>query len=505
MTNEQNERYLRLRKSLIEARFSSMNDRQREAVFATEGPLLILAGAGSGKTTVLIHRIANLLLYGRAASSESVPFYVNGEDLEFLETVQKAVGAAKDKGAAAVAEAFAAHDEERAAKLLREYPPEPWQILAITFTNKAANELRERLERMLGERGREVAASTFHSACVRILRADGDRLGYRPGFTIYDADDSQRVVKNVLKDLNLSDRNFPPRTVLSVIGQAKDALESPREFAERAQGAGDFRLTKIAAIYEAYQRRLREANALDFDDLISQTVRLFSEFPDVLEKYQHRWKYIMVDEYQDTNRSQFELVRMLSQAHRNLCVVGDDDQSIYRFRGATIENILSFEETFEGARVIRLEQNYRSTQTILDAANHVIEHNRGRKGKTLWTDAGAGEKVAVYHAADERDEAREIASRIERSHAAGHAWRDHAVLYRINAQSQAIEQQMVLAGVPYKVVGGQRFFDRKEVRDVIANLSVLNNPADELRLSRILNEPKRGIGDATVERAREIA
>jgi len=489
MTNEQNERYLRLRRALIEARFSSLNERQREAVLATEGPLLILAGAGSGKTTVLIHRIANLLLFGRAASSRDVPFFVTEDDLAFLQ-------AAADG---------AARDDERVCRLLHEDPPKPWQILAITFTNKAADELKGRLEQMLGERGREVAASTFHAACARILRADGGRLGYRPGFTIYDADDSQRVVKNVLKELNLSDRNFPPRTVLSVIGQAKDALETPQAFAARAQEAGDFRLTRIAAIYEAYQRRLQEANAADFDDLICQTVRLFTAHPDVLEKYQRRYRYIMVDEYQDTNRSQFELVRMLSQAHRNLCVVGDDDQSIYRFRGATIENILSFEETFEGARVIRLEQNYRSTQNILDAANHVIAHNRGRKGKTLWTNAGAGEKIAVYHAADERDEAREIASRIERSHDAGHDWRDHAVLYRINAQSQAIEQAMMLAGIPYQVVGGQRFFDRKEVRDMIAYLSVLNNPADELRLSRIINEPKRGIGEATLATAREIA
>jgi len=486
MTNEQKNRYLTLRRKLIAAHFCGMNERQLEAVCATEGPLLILAGAGSGKTTVLINRIANLLLYGRGASDDEAPFYISDADIDFLQQV--ADGTAQDDG--------------RVAKLLRAYPPQPWEILAITFTNKAANELKERLERMLGEQGRQVAASTFHSACVRILRAHGDRIGYRSGLTIYDADDSLRVIKNVLKELNLSDKTFSPRAVLAEIGRAKDRLETPQEMA--ANGSG-FRMANVAKIYEAYQRRLWEANAVDFDDIISQTVRLFSQCPDVLEKYQKKWHYIMVDEYQDTNCSQFELIRMLADGWHNLCVVGDDDQSIYRFRGATIENILSFEESFSGARVVRLEQNYRSTQNILDAANRVIENNRGRKGKKLWTNAGAGEKISVYHAADERDEAHEIVRRIEDSHAGGAAWRDHAVLYRINAQSQAIEQALAIAGVPYKIVGGQRFFDRKEVRDVIAYLSVLHNPADELRLSRVINEPKRGIGDATAATAREIA
>jgi DNA helicase-2/ATP-dependent DNA helicase PcrA len=482
------ERYLTLRRALIERQFSNMNDRQREAVFATEGPLLILAGAGSGKTTVLINRIANLLLFGSAYSSEDVPFYVEEADLQFLQDVLDGK----------------AQDDARVRRLLAEYPPRPWEIMAITFTNKAANELRDRLTKMLGEEGADVAASTFHSACVRILRANGDRLGYRSNFTIYDADDSQRVMKGVLRDLNMDEKAFPPRSVLALIGQSKDALETPADLETRAQGASDFRLKKIAAAYGEYQRRLKDANAMDFDDIITLTVRLFRENPDVLEKYQHRYRYVMVDEYQDTNRSQFLLVSMLADGYHNLCVVGDDDQSIYRFRGATIENILSFESRFEGARVIRLEQNYRSTQNILDAANHVISNNAGRKGKTLWTDAGAGEKLTVYTAQDERDEAHEITEMIEKSHRAGRAYRDHAVLYRLNAQSQSIESALMLAGIPYKVVGGLRFFDRKEIKDVIAYLSVLNNPTDELRLMRIINEPKRGIGDATVLAAREI-
>ena len=488
-SNELKTRYLALRRALIEQRFEKMNPRQREAVLTTEGPLLILAGAGSGKTTVLINRIANLLLFGSAYHSDTVPFYVQEQDLAFLQDVL-------DKKA---------EDEDRLRRLLSEYPPRPWEVMAITFTNKAAGELRDRLEKMLGAEGRDVAASTFHSACVRILRADGDRIGYRSGFTIYDSDDSQRVIKAILKEQNLDEKTFSPRMILSVMGQEKDALETPAEMQKRAEKAKDFRLGKIANVYEAYQRRLRDANAMDFDDIITQTVRLFKENPDVLEKYQRRCKYIMVDEYQDTNRSQFLLVSMLAGGSHNLCVVGDDDQSIYRFRGATIENILSFEKQFEGARVIRLEQNYRSTQNILDAANRVIANNAGRKGKTLWTDAGAGELLTLYTAQDERDEAHEIANRIGASHRAGKAYRDHAVLYRLNAQSQAIESALMLAGIPYKVVGGLRFFDRKEIKDIIAYLSVLNNPTDELRLMRILNEPKRGIGDATVAAAREIS
>ncbi len=491
LTKAQADRYLALRRTLIEKRFSKMNDMQRAAVLTTEGPLLILAGAGSGKTTVLINRIANLLLFGRGYTGTNVPFYVDEAALGWLE--QAARGEETDDG--------------RLSRFLADSPPRPWEIMAITFTNKAAAELKSRLSAMLGEEiGAQVHASTFHSACVRILRADIDRLGYRSGFTIYDSDDSQKVIKEISKAQNLDDKQFPPRSVLSKIGEFKDMLETPEQTVKRAEAANDFRLKKLAKLYAEYQKRLFEANALDFDDIIALTVRLFDANPDVLEKYQRRYRYVMVDEYQDTNRAQYKLVSQLAGGSNNLCVVGDDDQSIYRFRGATIENILSFEQQYDGAKVIRLEQNYRSTQNILSAANEVIAKNTARKGKTLWTAAGDGDKLTVYTAYDERDEAAAIADIISREHdKAGRGYSDFAVLYRMNAQSQTIESALVSAGIPYKVVGGTRFFDRKEIRDMVAYLSVLHNPADALRLGRIINEPKRGIGEATVTTAQEIA
>lgn len=490
LTKAQADRYLALRRALIEKRFSKMNDMQRAAVLTTEGPLLILAGAGSGKTTVLINRIANLLLFGRGYNSTNVPFYVDEAALDKLE-------------AAARGEVY---DDAGFARLLADSPPRPWEIMAITFTNKAAAELKSRLSGMLGEEiGGQVHASTFHSACVRILRADIDRLGYRSGFTIYDSDDSQKVVKEISKAQNLDEKQFPPRGVLAKIGEFKDMLETPEQSMKRAEAANDFRLKKLAKLYAEYQKRLFEANALDFDDIIALTVRLFDANPDVLEKYQRRYRYVMVDEYQDTNRSQYKLVSQLAGGSNNLCVVGDDDQSIYRFRGATIENILSFEQQYDGAKVIRLEQNYRSTQNILTAANEVIAKNTARKGKTLWTAAGDGDKLTLYTAYDERDEASAIADIISREQDKGRSYADFAVLYRMNAQSQTVESALVSAGIPYKVVGGTRFFDRKEIRDMVAYLSVLHNSADALRLSRIINEPKRGIGDATVATAQEIA
>ncbi|MEG2174858.1 MAG: 3'-5' exonuclease [Oscillospiraceae bacterium] len=483
-------RYLSMRRTLIEQRFPNLNDMQRLAALTTEGPLLILAGAGSGKTTVLIHRIANLLLFGGAYHSRQIPFHVNTEDLAFL---QEACDGRTVEDA-------------RMCSLLRENPPRPWEIMAITFTNKAAGELRARLASMLGEeQGGQVMAATFHSVCMRMLRSDIERLGYKSGFVIYDSDDSQRVVKDVLKVLNLDDKMFQPRTVLSMMGEAKDRLETPAEMMERVKKADDYYAIRVARIYEAYQNRLREANALDFDDIITMTVRLFEQNPDVLEKYQRRYRYLMVDEYQDTNRSQYRLVALLAGARGNLCVVGDDDQSIYRFRGATIENILSFEQQFEGAKVVRLEQNYRSTQNILNAANAVIAHNQGRKGKTLWTAAGSGAQVVLCSAEDEREEAGLIADAVAAEVRNGRKYGDCALLYRLNAQSATLETAMVSAGIPYKVVGGTRFFDRKEIRDMVAYLSVLQNPADVLRLSRIINEPKRGIGDATVATAQEIS
>lgn len=484
-------RYLQLRKELIERRFAKMNAMQRQAVLTTEGPLLILAGAGSGKTTVLINRIANLLLFGKAYESGKVPFYVENADLERLEREAKS-DSPNYKGIAS---------------LLTVEPPRPWEIMAITFTNKAAAELRTRLCSMLGDAdGRDVNASTFHSACVKILRSEIERLGYKSGFVIYDSDDSQKVVKEILKSMNLDDKQFAPRSVLAKISELKDMLEAPADSVERAEKLNDFRLKKVAQIYEQYQSRLRGANALDFDDIITLTVRLFQQNKDVLEKYQRRYRYIMVDEYQDTNRSQYKLVSLLAGGSGNLCVVGDDDQSIYRFRGATIENILSFESQYEGAKVIRLEQNYRSTQNILTAANKLIAKNEGRKGKNLWTNAGDGEKITLFTAYDERDEAAAIVDAIEKLHREGRKYSECAVLYRMNAQSQAIELAMRTAGMPDPViVGGQRFFDRKEIKDIIAYLSVIYNPDDLLHMRRIINEPKRAIGDATVETVNEIS
>lgn len=484
-------RYLQLRKELIERRFAKMNAMQRQAVLTTEGPLLILAGAGSGKTTVLINRIANLLLFGKAYESCKVPFYVESSDLERLEKEAKSD----------------VPDYKGIVSLITVEPPRPWEIMAITFTNKAAAELRTRLCAMLGDSdGKDINASTFHSACVKILRSEIERLGYKSGFVIYDSDDSQKVVKEILKSMNLDDKQFAPRSVLAKISEFKDMLEAPADSLARAEKQNDFRLKKVSQIYEQYQARLKGANALDFDDIITLTVRLFQQNKDVLEKYQRRYRYIMVDEYQDTNRSQYKLVSLLAGGYGNLCVVGDDDQSIYRFRGATIENILSFESQYEGAKVIRLEQNYRSTQNILTAANKLIAKNEGRKGKNLWTDAGDGDKITLFTAYDERDEAAAIVDAIEKLHREGRKYSECAVLYRMNAQSQAIELAMRTAGMPDPIiVGGQRFFDRKEIKDIIAYLSVIYNPDDLLHMRRIINEPKRAIGDATVETINEIS
>lgn len=482
------QQFLSLRKQILEKRFERMNDMQRRAVLKVNGPLLILAGAGSGKTTVVVNRIANLLLFGDAFYSTQIPEGLTLEDITFLEQSLKEQ----------------VKDEERLIRLLAVSPPKPWQILAITFTNKAAGELRERLALMLGEEtARDITAATFHSACVRILRSEISYLGYDRGFTIYDSDDQQRLVKDCLKQLNLDDKTFPPKMVIAKISESKDLLESPAMLEARAKG--NLHLEKIATIYGLYQKKLKESNALDFDDIITLTVRLFLENPEVLKKYQHRFRYISVDEYQDTNRSQYRLISLLAQGHKNLCVVGDDDQSIYRFRGATIENILSFEEQYEGCTVIRLEQNYRSTGRILDAANAVIRHNQGRKGKNLWTASGQGEDIVVHTAYDERDEARAVADYILEHVRSGGKFSDNAVLYRLNAISNSVEHAFRNASIPYRIIGGTRFYDRKEIKDAIAYLSVVNNPADTLRLRRIINEPKRGIGDATLDMVEEIA
>ena len=477
------ENYNLLKNKALEKYFSKMNDQQRKAVFKIKGPLLILAGAGSGKTTVLINRIANMIYFGNAYNNDTGYGNCSAEDLQFL----------KDYADGKTT------DSSRLADIVAYECVKPWSILAITFTNKAAGELKTRLADMLGDAGNGITAATFHSVCVRILRRECEKIGFGSSFTIYDSDDSQRVVKTALHELDISDKMFPPKSVLAEISHQKDMMITPDEYL--AQAGGDYRLMMIGKVYKRYQQKLMDANAMDFDDIICHTVRLFEQEPDVLEHYQNLYKYIMVDEYQDTNMVQFRLVSMLSAKYRNLCVVGDDDQSIYKFRGATIENILSFEDTFScnpETDVIRLEQNYRSTQNILTCANELIKNNKGRKGKNLWTAGGDGNNVTVYKAASEKSEAVFIADTVLENVDKGAKYSDHAVLYRMNAQSNSIEQAFIQSGVPYKIFGGLKFYDRKEIKDIIAYLSVINNHADMLRLKRIINEPKRGIGDATV-------
>lgn len=471
-----------------------LNPQQQDAVRTVNGPVSVLAGAGSGKTTAIVNRIAFMMRFGDAYYGEIPP--CAPEDAAYLQQV---------------AAGTAAPDEQRLTELLGFAPVPGWRILAITFTNKAAAELKARLETMLGENAGDVWAATFHSACVRILRQHIDRLGFSGDFTIYDADDSQRVVSACLQDPALQERSrgyslekaFPPKAVAHEISRAKDRLLSPEDLLREAEG--DFRRSKIAQIYALYQQRLRESNAVDFDDIIALTVRLFRENPDVLEKYQNKCRYLLVDEYQDTNPAQYELIHLLAEKHHNLCVVGDDDQSIYKFRGATIENILSFESQFPDCKVIRLEQNYRSTRKILQAANSVIRHNESRKEKTLWSDLAEGEKVRWYRAADQNDEARYVAETIAKGVANGGKYSDYAVLYRTHALSNSLERQLAHAGIPYRIFGGLRFFDRKEIKDVIAYMCVVNNPSDLLRFTRIINEPKRGIGAQTLSDITGIA
>ncbi len=424
-----------------------LNSAQQEAVLHTEGPLLILAGAGSGKTRVLTHRIA----------------YMIGEG--------------------------GVH---------------PANILAITFTNKAAREMRERVDRLVEEHAEEIWVSTFHSCCARILRRDIDKIGFDRSFVIYDYPDQQTVVKDCLRELNINDKNFPPKSVLEMIGKAKDELIEPSTYS--SMYGGDFKMGKVAQIYGLYQKKLRQNNALDFDDIIMYTIKVFLDNPQILEYYQRKFKYILVDEYQDTNTAQYSLISLLAQKSKNLCVVGDDDQCVYRWRGANIRNILDFEKEFKGCKVIKLEQNYRSTRTILNAANGVIQNNTGRKAKSLWTDNPEGNSIHLYQGINEHDEAAFISGQIKRlSETDGRSYKDFAVLYRVNAQSRVIEDMLMKEGIPYKIVGGLRFYDRKEIKDIIAYLRVIQNPADNISLKRIINVPKRGIGETTVSKAEEIA
>lgn len=479
--------YLVLRDQYIESRFARLNPVQRQAVFATEGPLLILAGAGSGKTTVLVNRIANIIRFGSAHGSTELPRPVTEADLNDL---RNAVAAGRDL--------------PRETAYLAVRPARPWNVLAITFTNKAAGELKERLRAMLGDTlGGDVNASTFHSACVRMLRRDAERIGFPKSFTIYDSDDQQRVIKQIYKDLMIDDKFLPVKSAIGQISSFKDKLLSAEDVA--GEPFANTKAQLVSKIYTAYAGRLKAAGAMDFDDLIFHTVKLLQNDAEAREYYQNRFRYVVVDEYQDTSIAQFHLVRLLAGGTNNVCVVGDDDQSIYKFRGATIENILNFEKVFTGAKTIRLEQNYRSTANILNAANSVIKNNMGRKGKTLWTDHGDGEKVHHYTATNEQDEASHIADVIGEHLREGASLKDHAVLYRMNAQSNPIETYFARAGIPYRIVGGQRFFDRKEVKDINSYLAIIVNPRDDVRLRRIINEPARKIGMTTIEKIGELA
>ena len=488
MTDEMIKRFIAARERYIKTQFASLNAKQQEAVMCTEGPLLLLAGAGSGKTTVLINRVVNLLRFGRGSDTNEVPDTVTEEDVLFLEQLSSEASDAQ---------------RHRADYLCSVEPVNPWNIIAITFTNKAANELKERLAAQ-GQPAEDVWAMTFHAACCRILRRDIERIGYTRSFTIYDTSDSERLMKDIIKEMGLDDKTFPAKYVLSIISREKDKMIGPDQMLEHVYTSGDSRLLHVAKAYQRYQTKLKENNALDFDDIIFKTVELLQDHEDIRTYYQRKFRYVLVDEYQDTNHMQYLLTSILAGGYENICVVGDDDQSIYRFRGATIENILDFEKQYRGSRTIRLEQNYRSTQAILNAANSVIAHNIGRKGKRLWTANGEGDQITVYEAADEGGEANYVAGQIIGGYK-GANFKDYAVLYRTHAQSNALEFAMKRNGIPYRIIGGMRFFDRAEVKDMLAYLCVINNRKDDLRLRRIINNPPRGLGAKTIETAERLA
>ena len=487
------QRYLSVKRKLFDKAYASLNERQREAVFTVNNPLLVLAGAGSGKTTVLVRRIAFIIKYGNAYFSNYVPYGIDEARVKELES------------------ALVLQPEAIEAHILSQFTNhacEPYRILAITFTNKAANEIKERLARMFPEEegiAADIMTGTFHSVCVRILRRHGELMGYRQGFTIYDADDTKKAMIAAMQRCNIDEKLLPVKGVISAISRAKDKMLSPDAFLMEA--GQDYRQKQIARVYETYQQLLRESNALDFDDLIMQTVLLLKNHPDVCRAYRERFRYVCVDEFQDTNIAQLQLTVLLTNdIHKNLMVVGDDDQSIYRFRGATIENILTFDKTFPEAKVIKLEQNYRSTQNILDAANAVIAHNAGRKGKTLWTARGEGAKIQLKLCDDQNAEARYIIDKVSQTVAKKEAtYRDFAVLYRTNAQSNSIEKAFARAAIPYRVLCGTRFTDRKEIRDAVAYLQLISNHDDNTRLNRIINVPARKIGAKTLDAVAAIA
>ncbi|MBQ9545047.1 MAG: UvrD-helicase domain-containing protein [Clostridia bacterium] len=486
MTQNETERIVKVRNKLFELYYSSLNPQQQKALSKVNGPLLVLAGAGSGKTTVLVKRIAHIISFGDAWRSKKLP-ELNPQEIELIEALSSNAKPEDKMLMKGILSQFAVD------------PCPPDRVLAITFTNKAAGEIKSRLETELGDKASQIWAGTFHSICVRILRRHIDLLDYERDFVIYDTDDQKKLVKDCVKKLSLDDEVFTPKKVLRHISNCKNELKGWEDLLNRA--GGDYEKEKIAEIFKEYQRALREASALDFDDIISMTVDLFRRFPDVLDIYKNKFRYVLVDEYQDTNRAQCLLMTLIGSGHENVMVVGDDDQSIYRFRGAVIDNILSFDRTYPDAEVIRLEQNYRSTSTILDAANAVICNNSRRKGKKLWCGAGKGEKIVVHRSEDQEAEASYIADTVNSLVASGKAkYKDFAVLYRVNAVSNALETVLTKSGVPHRLLGGLRFTDRAEIRDMIAYLCVVNNPHDSVHLKRIINVPRRGIGETTADR-----
>lgn len=479
------ERFTAVKRKLFDIYYSNLNEMQRKAVFTTQGPLLILAGAGSGKTTVLVNRIAFIVKYGNAYFGSTVNDGITEEFVSVLENLASSSEISK--------EAIAANLEMFALN-----PARPWQVLAITFTNKAANEMKERLSKILGNDALEIWAGTFHSVCVRILRRHIERLGIDKSFTIYDTDDQKKLISACLKELNIDEKNMPSKSVLSAIGRAKDKLMGCKEYSLNVNQKNIREIT-LSKIYSLYEAKKLAANALDFDDIILYTVKILSEFPDVRKTYTDKFKYVLVDEYQDTNMAQFALVKLLCSEECNVMAVGDDDQSIYKFRGATIENILSFDKSFENAKVIKLEQNYRSKSNILDAANAIISNNKGRKGKTLWTDNDKGEKIVFANLETQNDEARFITEKISQLIETNkYTYNDIVVLYRMNAMANSLETTFAKSGMPYRILGGVRFYDRKEIKDIIAYLCFISNNADMVRLRRIINCPRRGIGESTV-------
>ena len=486
--NSLKERYLAAKRRLFDRAYGEkLNPEQRAAVFTAKGPLLVLAGAGSGKTTVLVNRIVYLIKYGNAYADETLP-----EDA--------------DESAVSALEEACELTPEEIRDILPQFisePCPPWAMLAITFTNKAAGEIRERLDRAFGdaEVTNAVWAGTFHSVCLRILRKYGERLGYRSGFSVYDTDDKKRLITDCMKELGIDDKILPPKSAAALISAAKDKLQSPADM----EIPEDYKSTVVRRLYECYQKRLMKNNAVDFDDIIMKTVELLEQDSEVLAYYQNKFRYVSVDEYQDTNYAQFVLTELLSGKYRNIMVVGDDDQSIYRFRGATVENILNFDKTYPDAKVIKLEQNYRSTETILDAANAVISHNGMRHDKHLWSDKGAGEKIRLHESENQIEEGRFIVDEIALGVAGGkHTYKDYAVLYRINEMARSLESTFSKRGIPYRIIGAQRFTDKKEIRDMIAYLYLVSSPDDDQRLKRVINEPKRKIGASTVEAVENI-